>query len=62
MLSGGVANLGNISKFMSSEFKVPVEIANPFAFLPERGNVPKDVLPSLAVAAGLALRKLKDWD
>jgi type IV pilus assembly protein PilM len=62
MLSGGVANLGNISKFMAGEFKVPVEITNPFAFLPERGNVPKDVLPSLAVAAGLALRQLKDWD
>ena len=25
-------------------------------------NIPKDVLPSLAVAAGLALRKFKDWD
>ncbi|OGS28582.1 MAG: hypothetical protein A2218_05060 [Elusimicrobia bacterium RIFOXYA2_FULL_53_38] len=62
MLSGGIANLGNISKFITSEFKVPVEIADPFGFLPEHGNVPKDVLPSLAVAAGLALRKLKDWE
>lgn len=62
MLSGGVANLGNIGKFMSNEFKVPVEAANPFSFLPEQKNVPKDVLPSLAVAAGLALRSLKDWE
>lgn len=62
MLSGGGANLGNLTKFMASEFKVPVEIANPFAFLTEQKNVPKDVLPALAVAAGLALRSLKDWE
>lgn len=63
MVSGGMANLGNIAKFMSAEFKVPVEVANPLAFLPEAPkNMPKDVLPALAVATGLALRKLKDWD
>ena len=73
MLSGGVANLGNIAKFMTTEFKVPVEVADPFSFLPgwspptagdssAHGSVPKEVLPSLAVAAGLALRKLKDWE
>lgn len=61
ILSGGMANLGNISKFMSGEFKVPVEVVNPFSFLPETKNIPREVLPSLAVAAGLALRKLKDW-
>ena len=58
-----MANLGNITRFLSAEFKVPVEIANPLAFLPEPPkNMPKDVLPALAVAAGLALRKLKDWE
>ena len=62
MLSGGIANLGNLAKFITAEFKVPVEIVNPFAFLPESGNIPKDILPSLAVATGLALRKLKDWE
>ncbi|MBU2573773.1 MAG: pilus assembly protein PilM [Elusimicrobia bacterium] len=62
VLSGGVANLGNISRFMAGEFKVPVEIINPFSFLPETKNVPREILPSLAVAAGLALRKLKDWE
>ena len=63
ILSGGMANLGNITKFLSAEFKVPVEIMNPLAFLPETPkNMPKDVLPSLAVASGLALRKLKDWE
>ena len=62
LLSGGVANLGNITKFMASEFKVPVEVSNPFSFLPEQKNVPKEILPTLAVAAGLALRSLKDWE
>jgi len=63
MISGGMANLGNIAKFLTMEFKVPVEVTNPLAFLAEQPkNIPKDVLPALAVAAGLALRKLKDWD
>jgi type IV pilus assembly protein PilM len=63
MLSGGMANLGNIGKFLSAEFKVPVEIVNPLAFLPEiPKNMPKDVLPALTVATGLALRKMKDWE
>ena len=71
MLSGRVASLGNIAKFMTSEF-MPVEVADPFGFpgwspptagdSSARGSVPKEMLPSLAVAAGLALRKLKDWE
>jgi type IV pilus assembly protein PilM len=63
IVSGGMSNLGNMTRFLSAEFKVPVELANPLAFLPEiPKNMPKDVLPALAVAAGLALRKLKDWE
>ncbi len=63
MVSGGMANLGNIAAFLSGEFKVPVEITNPMAFLSEQPkNIPKDVLPSLAVATGLALRKFEDWE
>jgi type IV pilus assembly protein PilM len=63
IISGGMANLGNITRFLSAEFKVPVEIADPLGFLAEQPkNMPKDVLPALAVAAGLALRKLKDWE
>lgn len=63
ILSGGMANLGNIAQFLTAEFKVPVEVCNPLAFLPEQPkNLPKDLLPALAVAAGLALRKLKDWE
>jgi type IV pilus assembly protein PilM len=63
ILSGGMANLGNVTKFLAAEFKVPVEVMNPLAFLAETPkNMPKDVLPALAVASGLALRKLKDWE
>lgn len=63
LLSGGLSNMGNITKFLSSEFKVPVEVVNPLSFMPEvPKNMPKDVLPALAVASGLALRKMKDWD
>lgn len=62
ILSGGVANLKNLPQFLSSEFKVPVEVLNPLSFLKEQGaDVPKDVLPSLSVAAGLALRRRGDW-
>ncbi|MCX5784322.1 MAG: type IV pilus assembly protein PilM [Elusimicrobia bacterium] len=62
-LSGGIANLANIEKFLSVGFKVPVEVINPFAFLGEQvRNVPADVLPALAVATGLALRRLQDWE
>lgn len=62
LLSGGLSNMGNITKFLSAEFKVPVEIINPLAFLADPPkNVPKDVLPALAVATGLALRRMKDW-
>ncbi|MCX5791821.1 MAG: type IV pilus assembly protein PilM [Elusimicrobia bacterium] len=63
VISGGMANLGNISRFLAAEFKVPAEIANPMAFLAEPPkNIPRDVLPSLAVAAGLALRRFEDWE
>lgn len=63
LLSGGVSNVGNIGRFLSSEFKVPVEVLNPLSFLPEvPKNLPKDVLPALAVATGLALRRMKDWE
>ena len=73
MLSGGVANLGNIAKFMTSEFRCRWRWPTRSVSLPgwspptagdssARGSVPKEMLPSLAVAAGLALRKLKDWE
>lgn len=62
LLAGGVANLKNLPQFLSSEFKVPVEIFNPLSFLKDQGKeVPGEILPSLSVAAGLALRHRGDW-
>ncbi|MEA3307534.1 MAG: type IV pilus assembly protein PilM [Elusimicrobiota bacterium] len=63
VLTGGMSNFGNIGKYMGEKFKVPVEVLNPLApLLEQTKNIPKDVLPGLAVATGLALRKLKDWE
>ena len=63
ILTGGMSNLGNIGEYMSEKFKVSVEILNPLEPLAEQTkNIPKDILPALAVATGLALRKLKDWE
>ena len=67
---GGLAGIGlaylgvdALNRFLAGEFKVPVEVLNPLAFLPETPkNMPKDVLPALAVATGLALRRMKDWE
>lgn len=62
VLTGGSANLKGLAPYMSNELKVPVEVLNPFAFLPDKGAaVEAEALPALAVATGLALRKLKDW-
>ena len=36
---------------------MPVEVCNPLGFLPEQPkNIPKEVVPTLAVAAGLAVK------
>lgn len=62
-ISGGGAALNSIARFFSEEFKIPVEILNPFSFLNEQPkNIPQEILPSFCVAAGLALRKMKDWE
>lgn len=61
ILTGGLANLKNLPQFLSSEFKVPVEVLNPLSFLEGKASdIPKEILPSLSVAAGLALRKVGD--
>ena len=61
ILSGGSANLKNFAQFMSAEFKIPVEMLNPLSFLgKDAEQVPKDILPSLSIAAGLAVRKIGD--
>lgn len=63
LLSGGMANFGNLAKYIAAEFKVPAEIVNPLAnYARQVKNVPEDHLISMSVAAGLALRQVKDWE
>jgi len=62
VLAGGSAGMKNLTRFLTGELKVPVTVLDPFAFLVEPpADIPKEVLPSLGVAAGLALRKNRDW-
>lgn len=63
VLAGGTASLKNLSQFLMADLKVPVDVINPLEFLQDQGvkRIPEDQLPSLAVATGLALRKMKDW-
>lgn len=60
VLSGGSATLKNLAKHLSAELKVAVEVMNPFSFVDNAPEVPPDILPSLGVAAGLALRRNGD--
>jgi len=60
-LCGGCSSIKNLDKFMFNELKIPIEYINPFAFVKNRpDNVPDHILNSLAVAAGLSLRSIKD--
>ncbi|MFC1679867.1 type IV pilus assembly protein PilM [Elusimicrobiota bacterium] len=62
VLSGGSARIKNLSRFLTGELKVPVTALNPLSFLEEiPADLPKDVLPALGIAVGLALRKHWDW-
>ena len=61
VLAGGSARLRNLARHLAGELKVPVEVMNPLAFLNPPAPVPAEVLPGLAVAVGLALRRKKDW-
>lgn len=63
-LCGGTANLKMLDHFLSNELKMPVEIFNPLLLLQ---NAPTDLseeqktlLPHMAVAVGLATRRLGD--
>jgi len=64
LLSGGTASLKNLPLYLSAELKVPVEQVNPMAVLSDPGaaKIPQELMPSLAVATGLALRKMWDWE
>ncbi|MFA6092443.1 MAG: type IV pilus assembly protein PilM [Elusimicrobiota bacterium] len=61
VLSGGTARMRNLGKHLTAELKVPVSILDPLAFLSPDHGVPAEVLPSLGVAVGLALRRNRDW-
>ena len=62
VLSGGSAQMKNLAKALAAELKVPVDVLRPFAMLAEPpADIPPEILPSMSVAAGLALRKNKDW-
>jgi len=58
ILSGGGANLKNISDFLSKELKVSVELGNPFINIitPKKSNFIHKNLLSFTTALGLALR------
>jgi Tfp pilus assembly PilM family ATPase len=53
----------NIDKFFASELNVPVEILDPFEISKDnRASTPSaEVKPIMAVAMGLGLRKMWDW-
>lgn len=65
LLSGGGANLKGLASFLSSELRIPVELANPWVnILPkEKKEVPQlsfENSLSFTTALGLALRGVRD--
>lgn len=58
ILSGGGANLKNISDFLSKELEISVELGNPFTniILPKKSNFPHENILSFTTVLGLALR------
>jgi type IV pilus assembly protein PilM len=63
-ITGGSAGMKNLAPFLASELKINVEVVTPLSFMNVAGSepVPPELAPSLTVAAGLALRKLWDWE
>lgn len=61
VLCGGSVMIHNLPEFLSKQLSVPVAPADPFAFVKGAEGVPVEVRPQLAVATGLALRKMGDW-
>ncbi len=62
LITGGCAQIGNIDKFIQKRIEVPTAILNPFSAIRLGSRIDKDKfrrdIPSLGVAAGLALRAL----
>lgn len=61
VLMGGSAPLKNLDRYLNSEFKVPVSLLNPFAFIEASQTIPTELTSAFAVAAGLGLRTPNDW-
>ena len=62
--SGNCLKVKYTADFLALPYEwVPVDIMNPLEFLqdPKVAQIPADILPGLAVATGLALRKMRDW-
>jgi len=57
-ISGGGTIIKNLDIFFSEEFKLPVEIFDPFRRIEDGKKVPSELKPLFAVASGLALRKV----
>ena len=63
LITGGCAQIGNIDKFIEKRIEVPTAVLNPFAATRLGSKVDKEAfrkdIPSLGVAAGLALRAIE---
>jgi type IV pilus assembly protein PilM len=65
VLSGGSSRTSGLSEYMSERFQTPVEIFNPLRRMTDRDRVMgvaggEEMAPSMAIAVGLALRKVGD--
>ena len=62
-ITGGCAQIGNVEKIIEKRIEIPTAILNPFASIRMGSKIDKEQIrkdiPSLAVAAGLALRGLE---
>ncbi len=63
LITGGCAQIGNIDNFIQKRIEIPTAVLNPFAATRLGSRVDRDRfrrdIPSLGVAAGLALRGLE---
>jgi len=65
VFSGGTSRVPGLTDYMAERFQTPVEVLNPFSRLADAERVlpaeqGEEIAPSMAVAVGLALRKVGD--